>query len=216
MKTITTKVYDARALRRYHPEGFATALEKYRQHVAEDGFTMNEVMDSLKGIYEAAGVKMRDWEIGPYSHSYIRASWGENLVNDPGDLHGARALAWVENNLLAQFRAPYGLDKKDGNLHENGDNGKRGMHYRRRWARWYEPGSVKACPFTGLCFDDDMIDALLKSLRAGDTLREAFEGLASAAQRIIEAEDEYQSQESSFIEAAEANGWEYTREGRMI
>jgi len=217
MKTITTKVYDVRKLKRYRPEGFKRAYETYCQNVAEDTYSMNEIMDSLKALFKAAGVKMSDWEIGAYSHSHLSAQFGrEDYGDGPGELEGARALAWIENNLLEQFRAPFGLNKEDGNLHLNGDNGKRGKHYRKRWARWYAPGSVKSCPLTGVCYDEDFIEALTKSVKEGETLREAFEGLADVARKLIEGEDEYAREESSFIEAAEANGWEWTAEGKMV
>ncbi len=217
VRIITTRVYSAAHLKRYYPDGFKRAHEKHCQFVAEDSYRMEEILGSLKRLFEVTGgaVRMADWQIGPWNQSYIRATFNQDGA---GEIKGARALAWIENNLLGQFRAPWGLNKKDGNLHENGDNGKRGKHYRKIWRRWYAPGSVKSCPISGMYYDEDFIDEIVKGIRAGggETLKEAFEGLAYKAQHMIEEEERYESEEAQFLDAADANGWEYTRDGEMV
>lgn len=218
MRILTTKVklYNVRELRRYQRAGFDRALEKYREYVAQDSYPADEIMNSLKGLFEAANVKMRDWEIGAYSHSYLRADFAQEGTEE---LRGARAFAWIENNLLGPLRAPWGLepvkryDKKYShgthNTLYNVEDGKP----RRRWTK---PGELKECPFTGMCYDKDLIDALLKAIKAGDTLKEAFEGLADDVRCMIEDDDEYRSKEESFIEHAEANEYEFTADGKTV
>jgi hypothetical protein len=211
MRTIVTrtKAYKYAELSKAARE---RAHEDYKKHL-DDIPWGDEIGDSWKALFKAAGVKARDWEIGPWNYSHIDVSFSQEEARD---LKGARAFAWLENNLLRDLRAPWGLDKMDGNLHENGDNGKRGAAKRLTWRRYYAPGALKECPLTGVCFDMDFLDALRENIRTGDTLREAFEGLADTARKLLEAEDEYQQSLEAFKDCADANGYEFTREGRRI
>ena len=211
MRTIITKV-KAYKFKELSKAAKLKAHEEYNAGLMEIPW-QEEIGDSWKALYAAAGVKARDWSIGAWNHSEITARFNHD---ETGDIKGARAFAWIENNLLAQYRAPWGLNKNDGNLHENGMVRPRGKAGRIKYARWYAPGSVKECPFTGVCFDMDFIDALTKSLRAGDTLKEAFESLADTARELLEGEDEYQQSLEAFKERAEMDEYEFTKDGRRI
>lgn len=225
-QVIKRTVYTARHLKRYYPDAFARAHERHCENMREDTYRMDEIMDSLKGLFDAAGVKMSDWEIGAYSYSHLRADFTQE---EAGELDGARAFAWLENNLFGPLRAPWGLPKlkKGAALPEGFTRGwiapsKEYPHGcvtaddKNPVTRWTRPGAMRECPFTGVCYDMDFVDALVKAIKGGDTLRDAFASLADEARRLIEAEDEYEQEEASFLDAADANGWEYTREGGMV
>lgn len=221
------RVYTAQHLKRYYPAAFEKALEKYRENIDLD-YTSDELMSSLKGLCGAANVKMRDWSLGAYNR-------GNNLsVTMPGDdgtaeLTGGRALAWIENNVLAQYRAPYGLPKLAAGAplpkgytrgwiapckdHPNGAVTCTDDNPIRRWAA---PGHVSECPFTGMCYDMDFLEDLKKSIVGGRTLKEAFEDLADVFARTLESEYEYQSEPAQFLDAAEVNQWEFDKHGRMV
>lgn len=195
---------------------FDRALEKYRERLSLD-YSSDEMMDSLKGLCKAAGVKMRDWSLGAYNrdnHLSVEMSDGA------AELTGPRALAWIENNILGPLRRPWGLPNpaastkqyalgKHSSVYNLDENGK-------PTRRWYAPGTVPECPFTGVCYDMDFLEDLTKSVRAGRTLKEAFEDLADVFARILEDEYEYQSKEEQFLEAAEANAWEFDEDGDMV
>lgn len=143
-------------------------------------YTAEECMDSLKALCKLAGVKLADWSLGPYSRSYVKAQFAEYVI---GDISGPRSLAWIENNIMGPLRQPWTL-----------------KHQGRKYTR---PGAVPACPLTGVCFDEDLLDAF----RGRDmkiTLRERFESLAGIIQRICEAELEYQNGDGR-TERAEAH-----------
>jgi hypothetical protein len=55
------------------------------------------------------------------------------------------------------------------------------------------------CIFTGYCADDNFLEAVWKSLQKGDTLKEALEGLASDAQRMLEEDVEQSQEEDSML-----------------
>lgn len=213
MRTIVTRT-KAYKLSELKPKARARALSDYQDMMDASGDTpwQQETFDSLKELFDAAGVKMRDWSLGADSYSYVRPEFPGD--GGAADLTGPRALAWIENNLLAQFRAPFGLNKADGNLHCTGDNGKRGRHYRKTWRRYYVPGAVKSCPLTGYCADEDYIDDLIKSIKAGRTLKEAFADLADVYRKLIEGEIEYQRSPEAFKEWAYNE--EFTHSGERI
>jgi hypothetical protein len=221
MRTICKTVYGIKHLARYYPDGFKRAHEKYQQTLELD-YVSDEMMDSLKALCKAAGVKMRDWSLGAYNR-------GNNLsVSMPGDdataeLTGPRALAWLENNLYGALRVPLGpltdeldangkrtvkgryyLIKAGGGLAEDA-RGRRGM-----------PGQIESCPLTGVCYDEDFLDDLKKSIVGGRTLKEAFEDLADVFARLLEDEYESRQTEEYFKEEAETLNWEYDRHGHKV
>lgn len=223
VKVTKTKCYTAAELRRKRDKApFERALEKYREHL-DLSYTSDEMMDSLKGLFEAAGVKMRDWSLGAYDRgNMLRAEFSQEGTED---LTGARALAWIENRILGPLRAPWGFPS----------NARRGLPAPRGYSRpflyrkgavverktgalsrYTKPGAVPECPFTGVCYDMDFLEDLIKSVRAGRTLKEAFEDLADLFARQLEDEYEYQGKEEQFLEAAGANAWEFDEDGDMV
>lgn len=103
----------------------------------------------------------------------------------------ARCMAWLENNVLGPLRI-------------------------RRRARYTRVGAVPSCPFTGYCVDDDLLDALRTAAREGRSPHEWPRLLRDESERLWERELEWQSREDAFVEAADANGWEFDEQGRMV
>ena len=175
------------------------AREWFNESTQADSYPADEICDSLKALFKAcSGIKLTDWSIGGYSHSYVRISFDQEAV---GDFTGGRACAWLENNLLGDLRLPFRGPKR-------WEYAKYGEHYR--------PRIIKPCPFTGVCYDDDFLDELRKDVASGSTLRDAFKGLADRAWRIIE--DEYESRQTvEYIEEMiEVNEYEFTKEGKRV
>lgn len=142
--------------------------------------TLRECMDSLRALCRVAGVTLDNWSIGPYSYSYLKVSFAHDEV---AELTSPRALAWIENNIFGKLRqtwrpATVPPSDKWASIH-----GK----YSRRYTR---PDHVPACPLTGVCYDEDLLDAF-----RGDqtvSLGERFESLAGIISRICEVDLEYQ------------------------
>lgn len=191
MKTIRT--YTAKELKKKYPDAFERAHKRHAEGIDEIPW-QDETMDSLKAVFKAAHIDLKDWSIGAYCYSYVRFDMG-----DAGNLTDQRAAAWLENNLYGPLRIKPGI--KD---------------IAKRVRYGYKVGTVPPCPFTGYCADDAMLDALNKSISRGDSLAGAFGDLASVAQGILENELDYTQSEESFLEDSAANDWYYTADGTQV
>ena len=154
-------------------------------------------MDSFKAVFKAARIRLKDYSIGG-------RGTGCKVVfstDEAGELTGARAMAWLENNLFSGLRLPY--------------TGARRWEL-SKYGSYYRAGMVKPCPLTGYCADEDFLDSLKKSVKSGDDLKSAFEHLAAVAARLIESESENQAGEEYFLDHAEANGFKFSEDGELI
>lgn len=105
------------------------AKERALTHLSEPDCdsTLEECMDSLKALCKHAGVALKDWSIGPYSYSTVKVEIGNSISGDePEGFVGARAAAWIENNIFGPLRQPWNL-----------------RHKGRKYTR---PGAVPSCP----------------------------------------------------------------------
>lgn len=197
MKTV--KLYTPIELKKKYPEGYENALEWFRSDQGEIPW-QGEIMDSFKAVFERSGLELRDWSIsGDYPSSswvkfhfpYFYAAYGAK------DLTGQRALAWLENNLLSQFRYKDGIQY----IKERVWRAECVKNPRRSDGVFiHKAGELKSCPLTGVCFDEDFIQSLLKDIKDGCTLGEAYKNLAYVAGKLFEQEIEYQNSEENFLE----------------
>lgn len=226
MKTKTVTTYTASELKEQFPDAFEHALSEW-QNRSEPAAWSDEIFDSLKAVCKAADVKLKDWDLGAYNR-------GNHIdIELPGDdataeLSGKRAMAWLENNLFGPLRVRPNLriddwrkhvDPATGFLKHNAPLDELSRYYRtldgKLHLRGGAIGQVPPCPLTGVCFDEDYLDALRKAIRDGETLQEAFKGLADVYERLVEAEIESQNTEEYFIEHAETNDWQFTEDGEL-
>lgn len=165
----------------------------------DEVFWSDEIIESLKAVFKhTQGVRLKDWELGICSRSFVKIAFDQEEAET---LTGPRALAWLENNLLAGLRIPY-----RGN--ERWSVSKYGASYRA--------GMIKPCPLTGVCFDEMFLDSLIESVKKGEELREAFEGLAGVAEKMLNDENDAQNSEEYFADHCDANGYEFDENGKMI
>jgi len=187
MKTQTVTTYTAAELKEQFPDGFKRAFRHY-QNTFESSWS-DAIFDSLKAVLDAANIRLRDWSLGAYSQgNHIKIEFPGSYADEIAELSGPRAIAYLENNLFEPLRIPW-KGKKRTDL--------------RKYGKSYYAGLIKPCPLTGVCFDEDYLDALRKSVSQGDTLKHAFKGLADVYAKLAEAEIEYQSTEEYFIESNE-------------
>ena len=193
MKTIT--IYTPRELKEHCPENYQKAYEKYRDsHDDYLPFHIEEVMESLKEVFKHSGIILKDWSIYAWSYSCIDF----NLDEDIGNLSGARAFAWLENNLLSDLRIPWTGEKRK-NL--------------RKYGRYYRPGRIKPCPFTGVCYDEDFLESLYNNIKSGMCIQDSYLDLANTARKLFEAEFEDVMSEEYFLECDYPH---YTETGRIV
>lgn len=207
MKTITLDLYSASELKESFPDGFENALEHWRNDSTEI-FWEDETIESLKALVKASGLTLKDWSLGVYGYSYIKIDWDSDDVKD---LAGNRALAWLENNLLSDLRikfTPYArIDKEHYIVYPRAKLAKYGKDYRA--------GKIEPCPFTGYFADEVYLESIIKAIKEGYTLGEAYSWLADECQKLLEQELENQNSEEYFIDHAEANEYQFTEDGEL-
>ena len=187
-KTVTVYAYNELSR-----EAQAYARKRYLS-VPDCEQTLSECMASLKALCRVAGVSLKDWSVGPYSRgSYVKVAFD---YAEEADICGPRLFAWVENRIFGRLRQPWVLKAK-------------GRKYTR-------PGHVPACPLTGVCFDEDLLD-VFRDRSLSWCLKDRFDHLADVIGRICEAVLEYQAGEGLEERAElEFDGVEFTEEGRRI
>lgn len=80
----------------------------------------------------------------------------------------------------------------------------------KRFAEMEFPG---VCGFTGVCFDDDVVETVWKSLLDGETVRQSFDAVSAEFCRIAEAEEDYLCSEEMVRETLEDAGEVFDVEG---
>lgn len=173
-KVETRTLYTLAELKEAFPDGYARVLERWEAACdrSPDVPWQSETMDSLRAVVKACGGKCTDWRIGPYSPSHLCVDLGEDEDDEGNPI--PRDAEWFWREVLA----PNGYVRA-------------------------EDGSVSFpgfCPFTGYCADENMLEAAWADLVSGSSLKEALEGLADVASRMME-EDAEQDRDAETMEA---------------
>ena len=72
------------------------------------------------------------------------------------------------------------------------------------------------CGFTGVCFDDDIAEAVWVALLDGETLGKAFDCAADAIQNICEKEIEYRASREGILEYLDEDEEIYNEDGSIF
>ena len=72
------------------------------------------------------------------------------------------------------------------------------------------------CGFTGVCFDDDIAEAVWKSLLGGETLGKAFDCAADKIQSICEEDLDYRTSEDGILECLDEEEEIYEEDGSQF
>lgn len=179
MKTIQTKLYSYKELSTEAQETVIKTLSE-REANRSDDITLDECMDSLKAIAEALGVRLLNWNIGPYNRN--------NFVKVNCDESGNKALARVLRVLIN-----HGYERP--------------KHFKDLKC----PG---VCGFTGVCFDEDIIEAIWESLLDGNTLGKAFDAAGDRIARVAEQDCEYRQSKECILDYLDQDAEIYTEDGK--
>lgn len=193
MRTETINIYKFNEL----PDDIKQrARDKWRDMYSTDIHWQAEIFESLKTLFDTANIRMLDYQLG-LQRSFIKHDLDSNVA----ELSGARALAWLENNLFCKLRvtrAQYLKNRKDN------------------FRYGYRIGKIKDCPLTGYCADDDFIDDLLNNVKSGNTLGDSFRWLADKYESILQGEYDYQNSDEYIDEHLEANEYEFDESGDLV
>lgn len=195
MRIIETKVYKYDEL---NDQAKSRARDWYRDGTAYSTDFMDDILSSLKAVFKASGIKLTGWNLGAYNrNNYVTFDLG-----DAGGLKGKRALAWIENHLLGQFRigpAEFAKHRKDYT----------------GYGAAYRIGKIKPCPLTGVSFDEDYLEALDKDIKGGATLKEAFQNLADVCGDLCDKALDYQNSDDAVEDSIRINEYEFTEDGKI-
>jgi len=157
------------------------------------------------------------WRRGVYSDPAWASEHRQSLDavlaaigKEPPRIDGPRrCMAYLENAILAPLRAPW-----------IAMGGKTPAAERRRktsrYGSSYRPGAVPPCPFTGYCVDEDLLDVLKEATRSGRSPHEWPWLLRDEADRLWDREVEWQCSEEYFLDACDANGYEFDADGNIV
>lgn len=178
-------------------EAQENAIEKYRERFEHWEIPwQHEIFQSLKKLLETTNIKLVDYQLGLCSYSYIKI----DIDEDTGNLEGARALGWLENNLFWKLRTTRTEYLK---------NRKQNFSYGHRI------GKIKDCPLTGIHFDHDYLAALKENILNGCNLKDAFRNLADTYVKLLETELDNENNPETIKENILANDYEFYKNGNF-
>lgn len=185
MKTIETKLYSYSELSNEAKERVIRDLSE-SVHDDPDNFTLSQCIDSLKAVVKHMGLRLTDWNIGPYNRSNsasINDPWWNNGVLDGGN----KTVAFFLRSLI---QMGYPRPKKFSDMEFTG-----------------------ICGFTGTYFDEDICETIYKSLMSGESMNEAVDSAADRIMRICEEDLEYRASEEGILEYLDVEEEVYTEDG---
>jgi hypothetical protein len=174
-------------------------------------FDISEAKDSLEAFAGIFPIKLHDWNYG-WGGTYINFDFAIDdwcsYGNEIAELSGWRLATYIWNN--------YKNDIYKGKYYSTkgyyDDKGK--YHYKHRHSKIIlETGQ---CPYTGVCYDEDLLDPLWKFMKNPDdtTFEDLMIDCLYSWLHSVESEDEYQSSEEVFKEICNANEWLFTVDGK--
>lgn len=212
-------VYTIEELKKQFPDAYDKAYEEFKKDISNDPYLpwQEEIMGSMKAIIKHSGFTLRDWEIGAYCYSSVKIEYLDTYIPiidedgfeteeedrvDVGELCGKDAKKYIFDALDIKS-AKKVFFEYDGKKHH-------------RWDAIQKNGKDWSCELTGVCFDHDFLHHILDELESGETIADAYRGLADVARKLFEDEYESQLTEEYFLEEASNNNYEYTEEGDRI
>lgn len=201
MRTIEIQLYKFEEL---SEEAQQNAVSKWRNDT-EISFSLDEIQQSLTRFAEEFNVNIRDYSLG--YNSNIDARLG-HIDEGILEVKGTRLLAYLHNNYSHVL-----YERKGYGNYEKRPNGK--YDYKRR-------SRIKiintCCPFTGVCFDEDILEPIRKFIAKPNKyttleniLRECVSSCEQSADRVVEYENSFEY----IKDTIQANEYDFTAEGDM-
>lgn len=198
MKTHTITTYSFNEL---SDEAKEKALEDYRENNCDEIFWQKEMVQSVLGLFDYCdGVTLKDYALG-IQGSYVKVSFEQDVAH----FDKRRAIAWLENNLLDKLRIPF--------TSYTIKTSKRFKY--KGYGEYYRAENIESCPFTGYCFDDDLIHYLIHEVKNYGDLESAFCGIAQEFEKHLLDEWEYMSSEEHIKTYFEDFDCQFLENGRL-
>jgi hypothetical protein len=196
MKTITTTLYGYDELSDVAKDvaykNWLSKIESGDYDPTE--FVLQDIMDSLHGLAKIiTGYTGYDWSVGMHNQNYKYTLKKDPIVFENSEEVNfyartsrarARRIGWWENNVLSPLRITR-KQYKEGGYHLYGKD--------------YQIGKVKPCPFTGVFFDEVLLEEAYKYFVVnGTTIEHTFDLLARDIDFMLREEYEYQTSREHF------------------
>lgn len=188
MRTIEVNLYSFNEL---SEDAQRTALNNFEPHV---GYIWDDAQQSIKAFAEEFNVR--------FPRQYDNPSFG-HIDDCILELSGTRLRTYLLNNFYSILfeRKPQGEYKA-------------GKYPRRSKIQYTET----CCPFTGVCYDEDLLSDIRKFIASPDTnttfeqlLRDCVHNL----HKSVEDEIQYRHSDEAKIEDIKANCYEFTENGKL-
>lgn len=164
------------------------AIEKFREFPDLYGWH-HENIQSLKGFVDHFNLSSLDWEISLCSYSNASASVNDE---DLANLQGIRLWKWLHNCGI--------------------------LRYYNKHTKRHEDLLSGDCPFTGYCFDENLLDAIrefVKKPEEGTTYQELINDCLSNWVKAYVTDWEYAYSDEGIKETIEANEYEFNEDGTL-
>ena len=208
MRTITTTVYTISELDE-------TAREKAREWYRTSGiipFWQEENRESVEAIADAMNCSV---SYDSYDGIDYTVRFSPNIDESAMELSGIRAWKYVWNNFIEpnlQGKSVVGA-VCNGRLHYNSVGGDRTVLYHSKATLEF------SCPFTGYYMDDALWITWNKhkaDFAGGYTVKDFIYDVASECGYVWTDDNEGQLTDEAVDESLEINGYEFTKEGKIV
>jgi hypothetical protein len=159
----------------------------------------DEIFDSYKSFIECTSFTLANYKIDLYNQ-YIELS--HDYKDEIFELQGKRAMAWLENDVLSQFRVTHRERFNNIKLYS-------------KYGEGYKTGQVKTCPLTGYCYDDIFIDEFKMAILGGSTVETAFYAVEITLSKLLIETNDWTNSEEYFREDCESNEVYFLENGQI-
>lgn len=129
-----------------------------------------------------------------------------HVSTDSLDCEGARVMAVLEN-VLGPLRISW-------HGHERA-SGRRFITSYRRGCWPMSPGRVRACAFTGLCYDDFFLDFITQRCREGHSMRSTIAAMDQEKISLFDAEIEHATSDEAIVNHCRIRGFRFDINGSL-
>ena len=151
MKEVKCKLYKFEEL---SEESQKAVMDRERDKIQQWGIDAwdSEHRDTLNKFAEIVGIKIRNWEVSSWRHTYLFYFPSDVYERDANDVTGKYLLRFL-NSIYYDIRS-----RKYFSCGQRLENGK--VHYSHRHSKiLWEEGN---CPLTGVCYDYDILNPIYK------------------------------------------------------
>jgi len=208
MRTIRTKIYKFNELSKAAKQ---TAIEWWKNGETFD-YLYEEAWESLKKFCEVFNIDMDSYDFNePY-----RSRYSYDLDDKVMELTGQRLATYIWNNYKTSLYKGkyYSLWSKTEVSYKHHKEGHPVL--KKRYSKCQ---IVCECPFTGTCYDMDLLDPIVKFMQKPSNridFKHLLEDCLSSLCKSLEGEIKARMEDDAVIEAIEANEYEFTKEGNRF